>query len=217
MGDLEVTNWQPRIQRGADNVYRLFQMVLVTILGLVLISKLAKLKKKASFLTMAANVTFKNVYTSSSHSAKLNVVAGLAPINATYLAFAPKDLLSLYTATYIMGFITDPKFVISIPPLECSGDDCMAIFLPGGLDLARRDDANSTLFNGKEEGDFTSIVIENAPGYHLEFDALDANYTFDPSDCTVYEESIDDGLQICLKADGPRMLAGRFYHSMSRG
>lgn len=49
MGDLEVTNWQPRIQRGADNVYRLFQMVLVTILGLVLISKLAKLKKKLRF------------------------------------------------------------------------------------------------------------------------------------------------------------------------
>lgn len=183
-------------------------MVLVTILGLVLISRFID-PQGTSQLTKTANVTFKNVYTSSSNSSKLAVVAGLAPLNATFLTFAPRDLLSLYTATYSMGFITDPKFVTSIPPLRCEGDGCMAIFLPGGLDAARRDDANNTLFDGTANGDFTAIVVDKAPGYHLEFETLDANYTFAHSDCVVYEESINDGLQICLKADGPRMLAGK--------
>lgn len=158
-------------------------------------------------------MTFKNIYTSSSANQPLQVIAGLAPLNATNLNFAPPALVSLYITVYNMGFMTDPKFVASVPPISCSSSpNCTSIFLPGGLELARLqgNDSTATLFGQDLPGDYTTIVIENAPGFHLEFSSLGRGFVFDPSVCRLYGESIGDGIYICLAKDGPTMVAGKF-------
>jgi hypothetical protein len=107
------------------------------------------------------------------------VVAGLAPLNPSLLQLVPPELASLYITAYNMGFITDPKFVTGVPPLSCSsGPNCTSIFLPGGLDLVRLQgqNPNATLFGSNLPGDYTTIVIENAPGAHLEFSSLGAGF-----------------------------------------
>jgi hypothetical protein len=141
------------------------------------------------------------------------VVAGLAPLNSSNLQWAPPQLASLYITAYNMGFITDPKFVTSVPPISCSsGPDCTSLFLPGGLELVRLQGQNGsgTLFGSNLPGDYTTIVIENAPGFHLEFSSLGTGFVFDPAVCRLYGESINDGIYICLAKDGPTMVAGKF-------
>lgn len=139
------------------------------------------------------------------------MIAGLAPLNPSLLRIAPPELASLYITAYNMGFITDPRFVTSVPPLSCAGGaNCTSFFLPGGLALVRREgqDPTATLFGSHLPGDYTTIVIENAPGAHLEFESLGAGFVFDPTVCRLYGDSIDDGIYICLAKDGPAMVAG---------
>jgi hypothetical protein len=117
----------------------------------------------------------------------------------------------LYITAYNMGFMTNPKFVTSLPPISCSNNpNCTSIFLPGGLELARIQgaDSNATLFGQSLPGDYTTIVIENAPGFHLEYSSLGSGFVFDPSTCRLYGESIGDGIYICLARDGSTMVAG---------
>jgi hypothetical protein len=112
-----------------------------------------------------------------------------------------------------MNFITDPRFVISIPPVSCTVKDCVSIFLPGGIDLVRQDngDRNATLFSPELEGDFDAVVINNAPGYQLEFTSIksvDPSFTFDRADCKMYMQSIGDGVWICMAERTPLLYVG---------
>jgi hypothetical protein len=115
-----------------------------------------------------------------------------------------------------MGFLTDPRFVSAIPPVSCDSGDCSSvtsIFLPGSLELVRRDDGNrnSTLFSEELPGD--AVVINGAPGYQVEFSSIDRNSKFDPADCKMYMDSLRDGLYICIAASGPKVLVGKCYHT----
>ena len=114
-----------------------------------------------------------------------------------------------------MSFITDPRFVATIAPVTCSGKDCLSIFLPGGMDSVRYDDSTGlrTLFSGDFPGDYTTIVVNNAPGYHIEYAAItsiDPEFVFDPdTDCTMYLQSIGDGLYICMVERGVQLFLGK--------
>jgi hypothetical protein len=118
-------------------------------------------------------------------------------------------------AAYSMSFTTDPRFVTAIAPVACSGEDCLSIFLPGGMDSVRFDDGSGfkTLFSGDFPGDYSTIVINNAPGYQLEYSSIasvDAAFQFDvEKDCTRYMESIEDGLLICMKERGMQLFLGK--------
>lgn len=156
------------------------------------------------------NVTFRNVY--SSVSEKVPVYAGLAPINPAVAILAPASLMTLFSITYSMGFITDPRVVTGIPPKTCSGNDCSAVFLPGGLELVYLDPQeefdNTNFFNQQELDDLTSILVYDAPGFQVEFSPVESNYTFDPEDCKMYGETVRDGFYICLASRGSDLLAG---------
>jgi hypothetical protein len=175
---------------------------------------------------MTANVTYKNIYTPYSYgidttNATQNVVAGLVPPSSFGISAVGPSVINLLASSYTMGFITDPRFATSIEPVMCSGKDCVSIFLPGGMDFVRLDDNTDaeTLFNGNFPGDYTTIVVNNAPGYQVEFTSItsvDSGFQFDPNvDCKMYLQSIGDGLYICMVEKGYQLFLGKFVNSSS--
>ncbi|KFY56117.1 hypothetical protein V497_06501 [Pseudogymnoascus sp. VKM F-4516 (FW-969)] len=176
---------------------KIIGMGLVTLLGLVLIT----------------DVTFKNMYTAVPSSAHVPVVAGLAPLSVKFLPYVPDALISVYAGSYTAGFLTDPRFVANMEPLHCNGDTCLSIFLPGGLHTVREanGDRNSTLFKGKLGGQYESIIVNQAPGYQVEFYDLPSSYRFKSQDCKIYMNEIGFagyGLYVCIAADGSDLLSG---------
>jgi hypothetical protein len=135
-------------------------------------------------------------------------------VSAAGLENITLSLVSVFAA-YTMGFITDPRFVTSVAPVACSGKDCLSIFLPGGMDSVRYDDDTGmqTLFSGQFPGDYTVVVIKDAPGYQIEYasiESVDAAFHFDlDKDCKRYLDTIGDGLVICMKERGMQLFLGK--------
>ena len=116
-----------------------------------------------------------------------------------------------------MSFLTDQRYVVSIPPTNCNSDDCSSdtsVFLPGSLDLVRLDngDQNPTFFTSDFSGD--SVLIDGAPGYQVEFSSVDPDYKFDSRDCNMYMNSLEDGLHMCIASSGPQMLIGEHGYAI---
>jgi len=173
-------------------------------------------------LTSPANVTFRTVYTiinveEGGTAPTKAVVAGLAPVSGYGLTNISLALVPILATSYSIAFITDPRFVAKVEPVHCSGPDCLSIFLPGGMDGVRfyTDEGSHTLFNGQFDGDYDTIIINDAPGYQIEYGSVGE---FDPSfqwsrnlidgDCALFLQSIDDGLYLCKKQVGDVMLLG---------
>ena len=104
-----------------------------------------------------------------------------------------------------------------IEPVKCSGPDCLSIFLPGGMDGVRfyTDAGSHTLYNGQFEADYDTIMINDAPGYQIEYGSIKEfdrdfqwNRTLIGGDCALFLQSIDDGLYICKKQAGDVLLLG---------
>jgi hypothetical protein len=174
--------------------------------------------------SVKANVTYKNIYTPYSYdigttNATQRVVAGLVPSSPYGLGNVTASWVNILASSYTMGFITDPRFATSIDPVMCSGNDCLSIFLPGGMDAVRYDDSTdaTTLFNGDFSGDYTAIVVNNAPGYQIEYGSIksvDNEFQFDPNvDCKTYLQSIEDGIHICMVEKGIQVFLGKFVYS----
>lgn len=169
---------------------------------------------------LTANVTYENIYTPYSYNvdstnATQRVVAGLVPPSSYGLSNVTQSVVNLLASSYTMGFITDPRFTTSIEPVICSGKDCVSIFLPGGIDTVRYDDNTDakTLFSGDFPGDYTTIVVNNAPGYQIEYGSIssvDNEFQFDPNaDCKTYLQSIGDGIHICMVEKGTQLYLGK--------
>ena len=79
-----------------------------------------------------------------------------------------------------------------------------------GLELARlrTGNLNSTLLNGTTLDNPSTILINNAPGYQLEFFSTQPDYAFDPNDCTTYGEERGQGLNLCVGSNRSTILAG---------
>lgn len=157
------------------------------------------------------------MYTAVPSIAHVPVMAGLAPLSIEFLPYVPPALISIYAGTYSAGFLTDPRFVANMEPLHCEGDTCLSIFLPGGLHTVRvaSGNKNSTLFRGEiGGGEYESIIIDQAPGYQVEFYDLPDNYEFKKEDCTIYMTEIgysNYGLYVCIAAHGSDLLSGSYF------
>lgn len=120
-------------------------------------------------------------------------------------------MVNVHFLAFTQSILTDSTFVTGIPPSTCSGENCSSFFLPGGLRQVRLQgqEFNSSLFNGQQPEDSSSVLIHDAPGYQLEFSPIERNYTFDSgTDCTTYGQTTGLGLHLCIASSGPRILAG---------
>jgi hypothetical protein len=140
----------------------------------------------------------------------VDVVAGLAPVNA--YSPVPASVIDIYYMIYTKGILMDSTLVTGISPLTCSGSDCTSFFLPGGLDLVRLTNGgpNSTLYQGQQADGPSTVLVNNAPGYHLEFFPIAEGYVFNSTaDCSIYGGTSKEALHICIAANGTQILAGK--------
>lgn len=156
------------------------------------------------------------MYTTVHSAARVPVVAGLAPLSIKFLPYVKPSLINVYAGSYTYGFLTDPRFVANMEPINCKGDTCLSVFLPGGLHTVRvaSGDRNSTLFKGElGGGKYESIIVNQAPGYQVEFYDLPDNYKFKSEDCIIYMDEIgfsNYGLYVCIATHGPDLLSGSY-------
>jgi hypothetical protein len=114
--------------------------------------------------------------------------------------------------TWTPTLLSVSKYAISIPTPNRTGS-CTPIYLPGGLEIARRVSPflNSTLMQGEVFGNSDTIRINNAPGLLLMFDRLHADFDFDRErECTVYGQKTNDSIQIYIKSVNHSLAVGMF-------
>lgn len=124
-----------------------------------------------------------------------SIVAGYGNFNASIITiFTPSEVAFAF-ATNTYGFLSDPTQVVLFPPVTpaCrSSDNCLSVFLPGGLSYVQ---PNPLDLLPQELNDGSTYVIENAPGYQLEF--YFGQIIFSQSDCHAYQAG-STALAICL-------------------
>lgn len=115
------------------------------------------------------------------------------------------------------GILTSSKFVTGLDPISCSVPECVSVYLPGGLETARQrtGNLNATLLNGTLLDGASAVLINNAPGYHLEFFPLDRNFQFQASDCMIFGQSRNEGLYLCVSSNGNTTVAGTFLVNLN--
>lgn len=194
------------------HVCRLVFKLLCWLIGLVLLSKstcfFSRYKSILFYLLSAGDVTTTIIYTPE-NGQTIDVVAGLAPFNA--YSPVPVSVIDIYYMIYTKGILMDSTLVTGIPPLTCSGSDCTSFFLPGGLTLVRlaNGGSNSTLYEGQQADGSSTVLVNNAPGYHLEFYPVAENYVFNSTaDCAMYGGTSNEAIHICVAANGTQILAG---------
>ena len=107
-----------------------------------------------------------------------------------------------------------PRYVTGIAPAACTSN-CTSVFLPGGVEQARllNTNLNKTLLQGEIFDGADAIIIENAPGYHLEFFPMSLNYSFDiATDCLTFGQSPDQGIFICVAFRESTLTAGESWN-----
>src|SRR5690348_6159417 len=97
--------------------------------------------------------------------AEIPVFAGLMPLDKRVLNIIQPSRMCMYFAAWTPTLLGVGKYAISMPAPNCSGD-CTSIFLPGGLETARKVGPilNLTLLEGGLFRDSETIRIDNAPG-----------------------------------------------------
>lgn len=164
----------------------------------------------------AGEITSSNVYDKSN---PFSVLAGLADLHKTVQTLEKVNVFA-NTSTdqeteinmLILGttrsILTDPTIAMPIAPVQCKGADCVSVFLPGGLGLVRNQ-GGTTLNSTAVPTSDTAIVVNKAPGYHMEFTST--NYTFNQTlDCHQYGLPVS-GLYSCIKYDNGTVYAGKSY------
>ena len=134
-----------------------------------------------------------------------NVQAGLAPLNTTLLHLLPPSDVSVYFSAWSNGILESSKFVTRGSPIACSGDNCTSIFLPGGIETARlrNGNPNSTLLNtpGFPLTEGTAILINDAPGYQMDFYKPASDFSFNnETDCVLYGQTRGQGMYVCVSS-----------------
>jgi hypothetical protein len=144
------------------------------------------------------------------------VLAGLTPVNASVVDLIPSIVLSTYLMQLSFGILATSKYVTGISSSTCKGNDCTAVFLPGGVEIARMRtrNLNSTLLSGTQFSDSPAIIISNAPGYQLEFFPIEPGYVFDPDNCTIFGKERGQGFMLCLASNQSTLLAGHPSNSL---
>jgi hypothetical protein len=109
---------------------------------------------------------------------------------------------------YFPALLTDTKRVGTVKPLSCSGRSCSSYFLPGSMMTVLLNESQ-TLPNDSSYPDTTTFIVNDAPGYQLDFYPIDTET--DPpmtlDDCRVYGMTYM-ALNICLKQVGDTIMSG---------
>jgi hypothetical protein len=181
------------------------------LLGFVLLSTYLQLVQcpRSVANDSTGSFTYATIYTPDG-SPLMNVIAGLAPLNA--YSKVPLSVIDIYYQMFIKGILMDVTLKKDVTPLSCTGADCTSFVLPGGLDLTRlfNGGPNSTLFQGPDYTGQTQVIIENAPGYHLEFFPIPEGYVFNQTeDCTTHNGTNNEAIHICVAASGSQIFAGK--------
>jgi len=118
----------------------------------------------------------------------------------------------IYFSTYSISILGNGNFVTGIDPVACSGPECVSVFLPGSLEVARGLDypngtslnLNDTVFNNAEV-----VMIHNAPGYQLDFYPVEEEFIFDKvQECMLFGQTRGQGLFMCISSKGPALVTG---------
>ena len=122
-----------------------------------------------------ANIFFVNVY---NQGYLIPIFGGLTPVNVLFIHGIPVSVIDLYFATWLYSILSSDQFITSIPCQSESGQDCGGIFLPGGVEIARlrQENLNQTLLDGGILSDSPVILIEDAPGFEVDYFALEMSF-----------------------------------------
>jgi hypothetical protein len=163
-------------------------------------------------LVSLGDLAFKNVYTPIR---TVPVLGGIAPLNVSVLeGHLPIAVICIFFSTYTNALLGSSNFVTGMDPITCSGDNCTSIFLPGGVFNSRllepptRPNLNLTLLKGDFLTNAPVVLINNAPGYQVEFTPLDESFSFLRNDCTMYGQTQGEGLYICVTSIDSTIVAG---------
>ena len=148
-----------------------------------------------------------------------DVIAGMLKFNRS-IAIA-EDIPLTLPATFMfnLNLLYDPKSAISIPPVskDCitSKFDCYSYFLPGALHKVNIENRKSGVLEIPQEDryDATIYVIENVPGYQLEFFPIKREVEFKEVDCQILGRYPSAFLiSMCMKnVDGDLMAGNTFF------
>ncbi|KAG7107153.1 hypothetical protein HYQ44_013719 [Verticillium longisporum] len=140
------------------------------------------------------------------------VYAGTIPPDVSVLDNIPASYMAGFFDTWAQQLMNYPRYSTAWSMEGCEGN-CSAIFLPGGMEIARKvvPLMNSTILQGGTFNDVDSISIMRAPGLAARFDPLPADFRFDiEKECAVYltPAGMSDGLQMCIRQVGDSLAAG---------
>ncbi|KAH8590351.1 hypothetical protein B0O99DRAFT_745271 [Bisporella sp. PMI_857] len=160
-------------------------------------------------IVLTSNVEFKNIYTRASLQ-EAEVYAGLAPVSRDLLRrLSDSSMVHFFYMGLGYSLLSDNRFSWPVQPILCSGPSCSSFFLPGGAAWIRDQDDGNMLFRSPKWGNKEAILVQNAPGYHVEFYPPPEGWSFDKaSDCGSYGETAEEGLYICLANYGTDLIAG---------
>lgn len=143
----------------------------------------------------------------------VSVIAGLGQFDVSLALSTPGNFVALWFMLHISSLLVDPR--IAIPAMSTStacqkpGDDCVAYILPGELDWIKINGTDSKiLIDVDNPDDATSVLVENAPGYLLEFSSFQNISVFGEADCRIYGASYGRPLNLCLKNVEDVLLGG---------
>jgi len=106
------------------------------------------------------------------------------------------------------------KFATPVSHSACvENSNCTAVFLPGGVESARRVDTilNLSLMKGNIFHESEAIRISDATGFLLTYQKLDLSFDFDRSgsECVMYGRESNNPIQICARNVGPSIAVGK--------
>jgi hypothetical protein len=144
---------------------------------------------------------------------RIQVFAGLVPIDLRTLITIPASDLSMYFAIWTASLLSNTRYAVDTPFDGCD-ENCRSLILPGGIEIARQFNTslNYTIFDDGLLNNSTTIRIENAPGLILKFETLEDDFLFNPDsvsgDCVFSGEMINDTLQFCVKQVNDSLAVG---------
>ncbi|KAK7217792.1 hypothetical protein V2G26_005795 [Clonostachys chloroleuca] len=139
----------------------------------------------------------------------IDVFAGTLIPDITTLSSIPTSYMAAFFDTWAQQLNNFPRYAKTWSLDSCTGE-CSSMFLPGGMEIARRVGPflNTTVLKGGTFENVEAISIESAPGLALRFDPLDDDFKFDiETECKAYI-SMGDGMQMCLRQMNDSIAAG---------
>jgi hypothetical protein len=146
------------------------------------------------------------------------VYGGLAPMDISVLSNVHTTEVCIYFSAFVSSLLGVSQFVTAKSPVYCV-ENCTSVFLPGGLEIARKvgGNLNQTLLQGNLFGNSDTIVVNQAPGIGLEFWPPDDGFRFDrKKECKIYvgyNQTDGDAIQLCIAPYKSHLAVGKWHYA----